>query len=109
MPEAAFRRLLRHNAATQYAAVGSLASYGEGMASLPTRSEQPCYLGVILPAPWREVLESFEEAMLLPQADRDALADDAEMAQQWYFDPVFGRGRGSLCLLSRQTPHRSGY
>ena len=85
MPEAALRRLLRHNAATQYAAVGSLASYGEDMVSLPTGSEQPCYLADILPATWREVLERFEGAMLLPRADRDALADDAVISQQWYF------------------------
>ena len=54
LPEAALRRLLRHNAATQYAAVGSLASYGEDMVSLPTGSEQPCCLAEILPATWRE-------------------------------------------------------
>ena len=88
LPEAALRRLLRHNAATQYAAVGSLASYGEDMVSLPTCSEQPCCLADILPDIWREVLESFEDAVLLPQAELDALADDAKISQQWYFDPV---------------------
>ena len=63
MPEAALRRLLRRNAATQYASVGSLASYGEDMVSLPTESKQPCYLADILPATWREVLESVEDAV----------------------------------------------
>ena len=88
MPGAALHRLLRHNAATQYAAVGSLASYGEDLVSLPTGSGQPCYIADILPATWRKVLESFEDAVLLPQADRDAMADDAEISQQWYLDPV---------------------
>ena len=58
------------------------------MVSLPTGSEEPCYLADILPDIWREVLESFEDAMLLPQAERDALADDADISQQWYSDPV---------------------
>ena len=71
LPEAALRRLLRHNAATRYAAVGSLASYGEDMVSLPTGSEQPCRLADIMPGTWREVLENFEDAMLLPQAERE--------------------------------------
>ena len=99
LPEASLRRLLRHNAATQYAAVGSLPSYGEDIISLPTGSEQPCYLADILPDIWREVLESFEDAMLLLQAERDALADDADISQQFHFDPVLAEDAEAYARL----------
>ena len=58
------------------------------MVSLPTGSEQPCHLADILPDTCREVREYFEDGMLLLQAERDALADDADISQQWYVDPV---------------------
>ena len=74
--------MLRHNAVRQHAAAGSLASYGEDMVSFPTGSEQPCHLADILPDTWREVLDHFEGGMLLPEAERDALADDADILQQ---------------------------
>ena len=89
--EAALRKLLRRNPGHGYAsdlAVGSLVPYEEGAVSLPTGSEVPCYLADILPSVWREVLETFEESMLLPQLERDAIADDVEVASRFYFDPV---------------------
>ena len=74
-PEAALRRLLRQNVATQYAAVGSPASFREDMVSLPPGPGQPCHRVDVLPGTLREVLDNFVDAMLLPQAKRDALAD----------------------------------
>ena len=87
-PEAALRRLLRHNAATAYAAVGSLAPYREDLVSLPDGTERPCFLRDILPDVWGKVLDSFEDSMLLPQSERDAIAEDSSVAEQFYFDPV---------------------
>ena len=67
---------------------GILASYKEDMVSLPTGSKQACHLRDILPGAWRELLDNFVDAMLLPQAERDALVDDSEISRPWYVDPV---------------------
>ena len=89
--EVALRKLLRRTPGHGYAsdlAVGSLVPYEEGAVSLPTGSEVPCYLTEILPTVWREVLETFQDSMLLSQQERDAVADDAEVASRFYFDPT---------------------
>ena len=89
--EVALSKLLRRAPGHGYAsdlAVGSLVPYEEGAVSLPTGAEVPCYLLEILPSVWREVLETFEDSMLLSQHERDAIADDVEVASRFYFDPT---------------------
>ena len=41
-----------------------------------------------MPTIWKEVLAKFEDSMLLSRQERDAVADDVEVARQFYFDPV---------------------
>ena len=97
-PEAALQKLLRQGPAYSGAATGALAPYEEDLVSLPSGSEKPCFLRDIIPDVWQAVLDNCEDGMLLAQCERDAIADDSSVAEQFYFDPVLERS-AEVCAV----------